>query len=279
MDKKLIVLGTSHVHDIHGTFEENINHPDYVKGHYAETDSERWTAHLENKLNEREDETWTVENCGIGGHGISTYHHRIMHCLEKEPDIDLTFLIEIPCNNRITATYESPSYKFFKTFLKKDYFKSKFWDYSLPINMEIYDKDFWKIMSEKFKRREMKLSPSFKEDYMGFQNVMNSLNKKVPVEEILLHCMSINGWLKDLGYNVCWFNLDYDTPTHPSLKNKKVADFLKVIPYKTPLNKTIAKQFNKGKEIKLNPKLCFDGVHPNKEIWHWLVENYFIKLL
>ena len=48
---------------------------------------------------------------------------------------------------------------------------NRFYNNSVPINMDIRDKDFWKIMSEKFKTREMKLSPSFKEDYIGFQNV------------------------------------------------------------------------------------------------------------
>jgi hypothetical protein len=288
--QKLIVLGTSHVNDIHGTFREVNTHPDYVKGHYAETDSERWTQRLENKLNERPDETWIVENCGLGGYGISTYHHRIMNCLEKDPDIDLTFLIEIPCSNRITATYKTPSYKFFKTFLKKDYFHgdgNRFYNNSVPINMDIRDKDFWKIMSEKFKTREMKLSPSFKEDYIGFQNVVNSLNKVVPEEEILLHCMSMHGYLTNLGYNVCWFNLDYDVPHHCGphippvvLKNKRIKEFLKVIPYKKSLSSDLlAKQFNRGNKIRFNKSLCFDGVHPNKEIWYWLVENYFIKLI
>ena len=299
--KKLIVLGTSHVHDIHGRFEEVINHPDYVKGHYAETDSERWTAHLENKLNERPDETWTVENCGIGGHGISTYHHRIMHCLEQAPDIDLTFLIEIPCSNRLTAIYKDiiyadvpippsrfiknrPNYHFFKTFLKKDYFHGpgqRFYNNSLSINNDIYDKDFWKITSEKFKKRGMKISSSFKKDYIGFQNVMNSLNNVVPEEEILLYCMSIHGYLTNLGYNVCWFNIDYGPHVPPVvLKNKRVKEFLKVIPYKKPLSSDLlAKRFNRSKKLNLNQSLCFDGVHLNKEIWYWLVENYFVKLI
>tara|TARA_B100000953_G_scaffold61131_1_gene48631 strand:- start:113 stop:1027 length:915 start_codon:yes stop_codon:yes gene_type:complete len=297
--QKLIVLGTSHVNDIHGSYKEINTHPDYVRGHYAETNSEKWTQHLENTLNKREDETWTVENCGLGGHGISTYHHRIMNCLEKDPDIDLTFLIEIPCSNRLTAIYEDViydvkpippskfkkkrlSYKFFNTFLKKDWFHghgNRFYNNAIPINMDIRDKDFWKIMSEKFKAREMKLSPSFKEDYIGFQNVMNSLNRVVPEEEILLQCMSIHGYLTNLGYNVCWFNFDYE-PLPVVLKNKRVKEFLKVIPYKNSLSSDLlAKQFNKGNRIRFNKSLCFDGVHSSKEIWYWLVENYFVKLI
>ena len=74
-DKKLFVIGTSHVADCHYNNKPrekcNAGYPDFRNGELT------WPEYLGKKLNRE------VDNCGINAYGIDTYFYRIQNIMQK----------------------------------------------------------------------------------------------------------------------------------------------------------------------------------------------------
>ena len=247
-DKKLFVIGTSHVADCHydNLPKErcNVGYPNFNNGELT------WPEYLGKKLNRE------VDNCGINSYGIDTYFCRILNIVRNN-NKDIEFLIEIPSAGRYELYLNNAYYIRNSIYDEKDFWSNGASSISDSMKndheIESYNKlvknvldekimknirktrfpyiwaysrgDILRVSDNKFQHRDDHQLSFLKKVAIKFSNslfptvkqfdalvrIIMASSNRIEKDTILTKCLIINGYLKSLNIPVTWFS----TTMHP----------------------------------------------------------------
>ena len=185
-----------------------------------------------------------VENLAAYGHGIDTYFPRVMSHVGWQA----IFIIEAPHHTRYTefmneGAYVKGSYSTPEFWTSKQYMKHLAF-YSKTVLLEANDYD--------------EALRSSRQDLKALQRVKLLANQQLELEDNIIKCCMLDGFLKNRGHKVLWWTA-----------NNKLLHT-----YNYPFNLILDKPLFDNFEDK---KLFSDGYHLDDQHFQPYVENHFLK--
>ena len=311
-DKKLFVIGTSHVADCHYNNKPrekcNAGYPDFRNGELT------WPEYLGKKLNRE------VDNCGINAYGIDTYFYRIQNIIQNNNNKDIELLIEVPTGGRYELYLNDSYYVAGSMSFEKDFWTGSV-DYRSDHETKLYEDLKDSISNEKAMKKLRKTRFPYvwnyqREDVLRFSSntvkptdnhqldflkevavkhcdslfptrkqldgllrtAMTSAYHKFEKDAIVVKCIIINGYLQNLKIPTTWFTTTFNySKVYSDNWNK-----LNFINFKKPLFGHFVKDPKKTiyelrkKDINLYNKLFPDNHHLSLKGWRELVDKFLV---
>ena len=189
----------------------------------------------------------TVKNLAAHGHGIDTYFPRVMSQLAVPNKI---FIIEAPHHTRYTEFMNEKGYTPFS------YSKEEFWTEKEYMHyLAFYSKTI--LLAENEYEPEIRSS---RNDLKALQRVKVLANEKLELEDNIIKCAALDGWLKNNGHEVYWWT----------------ANNILLHSYPYPFNCILSKPLF---EHFPDRKFYSDGYHLDDEHFGPFVEEFFLQKL
>ena len=195
----------------------------------------------------------TVKNLAAHGHGIDTYFPRVRSQLavpDKNSVTNAIFIIEAPHHTRYTEFMNEKGYTPFS------YAKEEFWTENEYMRyLAFYSKTV--LLAENEYWPEIRSS---RNDLKALQRINVLANEKLELEDNIIKCAALDGWIKNNGHEVYWWTAN----------NKLLHSYS--YPFDLILNKPLFEYFP-------DRKLYSDGYHLDDKYFGPFVEEFFLQKL